>query len=124
MTKDMINSLSKHKFVKVDIRDNPYYCDCRIIEVMKYLELQDMPTQYDCLKSFNCSSPPNVHGKLIARISMDELKCSKETVLNITVIIIIVGIITTFIITTIIIHFRNIIKVILYTRLNITFPCF
>ena len=124
ITKDMINSFSKHKFVHVDIRENPYHCDCRIIEVMKYLELQDMPAQYDFLKSLKCSSPVSVYGKLIASISMDELKCSKETVLNITVIIIIVGIITTFIITTLIIHFRNITKVILYTRLNITFPCF
>lgn len=124
ITKDMINSFSKHKFVKVDIRENSYHCDCRIIEVLKYLELQDMPAHYDYLKSLKCSSPVSVHGKLIARISMDQLKCSKETVLNITVIIIIVVIITTFIITMLIIHFRNIIKVILYTRLNIKFPCF
>jgi hypothetical protein len=91
---------------------------------MKYLELQDMPAPYDYLKSLKCSSPVSVYGKLTASISMDELKCNKETVLNITVIIIIVGIITTFIITMLIIHFRNIIKIILYTRLNITFPYF
>ena len=84
ITKDMINSFSKHKFVKIDIRENSYHCDCRIIEVMKYLELQDMPAHYDYLKSLKCSSPVSVYGKLIASISMDELKCSKETVLNIT----------------------------------------
>lgn len=123
LTKNMINSFSKLKFVEVDIHDNPYLCDCRAIEAMNYLKSMKLPSHYDYLRNLNCVNPVQLRGRLISTLSMDELKCRKEHVLNVPVIILGVVTITLFTITTVLIYFRNVIKVVLYTRMNIKFPC-
>lgn len=123
ITKDMINSFSKHKFVKVDIRENPYHCDCRTIGIVRYLESKTLPDHYNYLKTLTCVSPVNVHGRIISSLSREELKCSREEVINIPVIVLSSIIIVLFTITIVIIYFRNVIQVILYTRMNIKCQC-
>lgn len=123
LTKNMINSFSKLKFVKVDIDENPYLCDCRAIEAMHYLKSMKLPSHYDYLKYLKCVNPVQLRDRLISTLSMDELNCRKENVLNVPVIILGVVITTLFTITTVLIYFRNVIKVVLYTRMNINFPC-
>jgi hypothetical protein len=62
LTKNMINSFSKLKFVKVDIDENPYLCDCRAIEAMNYLKSMKLPSssvQYD----LNYISKINQYGR-------------------------------------------------------------
>lgn len=123
MTKDMINSFSKHKFVMVDIRENPYHCDCRTIDIVKYLESKTLPNHYQYLKTLTCVSPVNVHRRIISSLSREELKCSHEEVINIPVIVLSSIIIVLFTITVVMIYFRNVIQVILYTRMNIRCQC-
>jgi hypothetical protein len=123
LTKNMINSFSKLKFVKVDIDENPYLCDCRAIEAMNYLKSMKLPSHYDYLKYLKCVNPVQLRDRLISTLSMDKLNCRKENVLNVPVIILGVVITTLFTITTVLIYFRNVIKVVLYTRMNINFPC-
>jgi hypothetical protein len=122
LSKHMVNSFSNHKFVKVDIRDNPYHCDCDTIGTVQYLKSKIMPEQYNYLKSLQCESPANVKGRLIISLSLDELQCRKDNILNIPAIIICVAMSVLF--TTIaILYFRKVIKDVLFTRLNIRLSC-
>lgn len=122
LSKHMVNSFTNHKFVKVDIRDNPFHCDCDIIATDKYLKAKTMPEQYNYLKSLQCESPANVKGRLIFSLSLDELHCRKDNILIIPAIIICVTMSVLF--TTIaILYFRKVIKDVLFTRLNVQSPC-
>jgi hypothetical protein len=81
-----------------------------------------MPEQYNYLKSLQCESPANVKGRLIISLSLDELQCRKDNILNIPAIIICVAMSVLF--TTIaILYFRKVIKDVLFTRLNIRLSC-
>ncbi|XP_063411430.1 toll-like receptor 2 type-1 [Mytilus trossulus] len=123
LTKGMIDSFSTHEFVKVDISENPFLCECGIIEVMKYLSTKTMPKAYDYLGSLECANPLNVRGRQLSSLSFQELKCNQETVINFPLIVMSIIAITLFVIILMTIYFRNLIKVILFTRLNINFPC-
>lgn len=122
LSKHMVNLFSNHKFVKVDIRDNPYHCDCDTIGTVKYLKSKTMPEQYNYLKSLQCNSPVNVKGRLIISLSLDELQCRKDNKLNIPAIIICVAMSVLFNAIAIL-YFRKIIKDMLFARLNIQSPC-
>jgi len=122
LSKHMVNSFSNHKFVKVDIRDNPYHCDCDTIGTVKYLKSKTIPEQYNYLKSLQCKSPVNMKGRLILSLSLDELQCRKDNILNIPAIIICVAMSVLFT-TFAILYFRKVIKAVLFTRPNIQSPC-
>ncbi|VDI78755.1 toll-like receptor 1 [Mytilus galloprovincialis] len=123
LTKGMIDSFSTHKFVKVDISENPFLCDCGIIEVMEYLSAKTMPTAYDYLRTLKCGNPSKVRGRQMITLLSTELNCNQETVINFPVVVMGIITITLFVITFLTIYFRNMIKVILFTRLNINLPC-
>ncbi|CAC5415042.1 unnamed protein product [Mytilus coruscus] len=123
LTKGIIDSFYNHEFVKVDISENPFLCDCGMIEVMEYLSSKTMPKAYDYLGSLKCANPSNVRGRQLLSLSSTELNCNTETVINFPIVIMCIIAITLFIITLLTIYFRNLIKVILFTRLNINFPC-
>ncbi|CAC5393874.1 unnamed protein product [Mytilus coruscus] len=119
LTKGMIDSFSTHEFVKVDITENPFLCDCAIIEVMEYLSSKTMPKAYDYLGSLECANPSNVRGRKLISLSPTELNFNKETVINFPIVILSIITITLFIITLLtLIYFRNMIKVNLFSRLN------
>ncbi|XP_063443436.1 uncharacterized protein LOC134723818 [Mytilus trossulus] len=80
LTKGMIDSFSTHEFVKVDISENPFICDCGIIEVMEYFSSKTMPKAYDYLESLECANPSNVRGRKLKSLSLTELNCNKKTV--------------------------------------------
>ncbi|CAC5384153.1 unnamed protein product [Mytilus coruscus] len=123
LTKGMIDSFSTHEFVKVDISENPFLCDCGIIEVLEYLSSKTMPKAYDYLGSLVCANPLNVRGRQLLSLSLTELNCNKETVINFPIIVMSIIAIALFVITLLTLYFRNLIKVILFTRLNINFAC-
>ncbi|XP_071171936.1 toll-like receptor 6 [Mytilus edulis] len=123
LTKRMIDSFSTHEFIKVDISENPFVCDCGVLEVMAYLSSKTMPKVYDYLGSLKCSKPSNVRGRKLINMSATDLNCNKETVVNFQVVVLSIITITLVIITLLTIYFRNMIKVILFTRLNINCPC-
>ncbi|CAG2240821.1 unnamed protein product [Mytilus edulis] len=119
LTKGIIDLFSTHEFVKVDITENPFLCDCGIIEVMEYLSSKTMPKAYDYLGSLECANPSNVRGRKLISLSPSELNCNKDTVVNIPVVVLIIITITLVIITLLtFIYFRNKIKVNLFSILN------
>ncbi|CAC5400561.1 unnamed protein product [Mytilus coruscus] len=112
LTKGMIDSFSTHEYVKVDISENPFLCDCGIIEVMEYLSSKTMPKAYDYLGSLECVNPSNVRGRHLLSLSPTELNCNKETVINFPIVVLSIITITLFIITMLtLIYFRDMIKV-------------
>ncbi|XP_063442817.1 toll-like receptor 6 [Mytilus trossulus] len=123
LTKHMIDSFSTHEFVKVDISENPFVCDCGVLEVMAYLTSKTMPKVYDYLGSLECSKPSKFRGRKLLNMSATDLNCIKETIVNFQVVVFSIITITLIIITLLTIYFRNMIKVILFTRLNIKCPC-
>ncbi|CAG2240822.1 unnamed protein product [Mytilus edulis] len=80
LTKGMIDSFSTHRYLKVDISENPFLCDCGIIEVMEYLYSKTMPKAYDYLGSIECANPSNVCGRKLKSLSLTDLNCNNETV--------------------------------------------
>ncbi|CAG2184655.1 unnamed protein product [Mytilus edulis] len=78
LTKGMIDSFSTHEFVKVDISENPFLCDCGIIEVMEYLSTKTMPTAYDYLRTLKCENPSKVRGRQMITLSSTELNCNQK----------------------------------------------
>jgi hypothetical protein len=68
LTKNMINSFSKLKFVKVDIDENPYLCDCRAIEAMNYLKSMKLPSHHDYLKYLKCVNPVQQRDRMFIRV--------------------------------------------------------
>ncbi|CAC5398731.1 unnamed protein product [Mytilus coruscus] len=88
LTKGMIDSFSTHKFVKVDISENPFLCDCDIIEVMEYLSSKTMPKAYDYLGSLECANPSNVRGRQLLSLSLTDLNCTRnnETGINVSIL--------------------------------------
>ncbi|XP_063442772.1 toll-like receptor 10 [Mytilus trossulus] len=119
LTKGMIDSFSTHEFVKVDISENPFLCDCGIIEVIEYLSSKTMLKAYDYLDSLGCANPSNVRGRKLISLTPTELNCNKDTVVNFPVVVLIIITISLVIITLFtLIYFRNKIKVNLCSRLN------
>ncbi|CAC5415050.1 unnamed protein product [Mytilus coruscus] len=123
LTKGMIDSFSTHEFVKVDISENPFLCDCGIIEVIEYLSSKTMPKDYDYLKSLECANPSKVRGRQLLSLSLTELNCNKETFETFPIVVMSIITITFFVIILLVIYFRDPIKIILFTRLNINCPC-
>ncbi|CAC5415043.1 unnamed protein product [Mytilus coruscus] len=123
LTKGMIDSFSTDEFVKVDITKNPFLCDCGIIRAIEYLSSKTMPKAYDYLGSLECANLSNVRGRQLLSLSLTELNCNTDTVIHFPIFFMSIITITLFVITLLTIYFRNLIKVILFTRLNINFPC-
>ncbi|XP_071171954.1 toll-like receptor 6 [Mytilus edulis] len=125
LTKAMIDSFSTYKFVKADISENPFLCDCGIIEAMEYLSSKTMPKAYDYLGSLECANPIHVRGRQLLSLSRADLNCTrkKETIINVSILAISIVAIIVSIVTFFAIYFRILIKKIVYTRLNIKCPC-
>ncbi|XP_052060081.1 toll-like receptor 2 type-2 [Mytilus californianus] len=123
LTKGMVDSFSTHAFFKVDISENPFLCDCGIIEVIEYLSSKTMPKAYDYLGSLECANPTNVRGRQLLSLSLTELNCNKETFINFPIVVMSIITITFFVIILLVIYLRDLFKIILFTRLNINCPC-
>jgi hypothetical protein len=52
-----------------------------------YLKSMKLPSHHDYLKYLKCVNPVQLRDRLISTLSMDELNCRKENVLNVPVII-------------------------------------
>ncbi|XP_063442643.1 uncharacterized protein LOC134722940 [Mytilus trossulus] len=72
LTKSIIDSFSTYKFVKVDISENPFLCDCSTIEAIEYLSSKTMPKAYDYLGSLECANPTHVRGRQLIALTMLE----------------------------------------------------
>ncbi|CAC5415053.1 unnamed protein product [Mytilus coruscus] len=123
LTTEVLDSFSSHKFVMVDIRENPFRCDCGTIGVFKYLSTKNMSKFYDYLRSLECASPLSVRGRKMSSLSISDLNCRKVTIINIPAIALSIVTIAIIISVVLIIYFRNLIKIILFTRLGIRFAC-
>ncbi|KAK3085867.1 hypothetical protein FSP39_009828 [Pinctada imbricata] len=127
LTKENLESYMRHKFVKVDIRDNPFVCDCRMNTVKEFLlgNGHKLPKQYDYLYGLRCTAPSNLKGRRIMKLSADEFGCEKSSRrLEMNTIIILSALSAVIIIITIVVVvFRNEIPVLIFTRIYIHITC-
>ncbi|XP_062594966.1 slit homolog 1 protein-like [Saccostrea cucullata] len=59
----------------VDLRDNPWFCDCKLHEVSR--RLQKSFIKYSDLRfEVKCNGPPELHGESIADVDLSDLICN------------------------------------------------
>lgn len=120
-----------HKFVKVDIRNNPFICNCEMRDFVEFFQHQNNLTtkgansQYDYLRYLECQKPDDLKGRKIVSLKLHDLGCEIETTTLLTAPIIalciIIVILVVFIV--VIIKYRKEIVILAFTRLNIVLPC-
>ncbi|XP_071091129.1 protein toll-like [Haliotis cracherodii] len=119
-----IISFSHYKRVFIDMRGNPFRCDCAMANLNDFLQkntnkdLSNMNYLYD----LKCVTPQRFRGKAIRDLSK-ELLCSTDTtayVAQISVLcVIVIILIITIIVTT---RYRKEITILAFTRFNILLP--
>ncbi|XP_071084949.1 toll-like receptor 6 [Haliotis cracherodii] len=125
-----INSFSKTKGAVIDIRNNPFRCDCAMANFSDYLQKnikkdqgENININYSYLWDLKCVSPQRFRGKAIRSLSKEVL-CSTDTtayVAQIAVLcVIVIILIITIIVTT---RYRKEITILAFTRFNILLPC-
>ncbi|XP_033755264.1 uncharacterized protein LOC117338149 [Pecten maximus] len=82
VTLNELTILQDHQFVKVDIRKNPFICDCGMADFVKYFRQSTPVTkfgvagQYKYLLSLKCERPQSLKGRVIVDLDLEELGCS------------------------------------------------
>ncbi|XP_046563133.1 protein toll-like [Haliotis rubra] len=125
-----IHSFSKTKGAVIDIRNNPFRCDCAMANFSNYLQKDmnkllgvDKDMNYTYLRDLKCVTPEKFQGRTIRDLSK-EMLCSTDTrayiaqisVLSVVVIILLITII-------VMTRYRKEITILAFTRFNITLPC-
>ncbi|OWF48168.1 Toll-like receptor 6 [Mizuhopecten yessoensis] len=131
ITLKQLRSLQHHKYVKVDIRDNPFVCDCGMRDFVEFFRHKNNLTidgavgQYTYLQDLECQKPEVVKGRKIVGLTIHELGCDLETTTLLAAPIIILCVIVVFLIVfiIIIIKYRKEIVILAFTRLHILLPC-
>ncbi|XP_060075276.1 uncharacterized protein LOC132554965 [Ylistrum balloti] len=83
VTRDELTRLQHHRYVKIDIRNNPFNCDCAMADFVEYFQVTTaeekfgISGQYKYLLHLRCESPPSLKGRIIVDLTMDELACNK-----------------------------------------------
>jgi len=70
-----------NKLQKLDISDNPYWCDCDFVDTLSWLKNFKNHNGRQLLNSFRlvCNGPPKVAGREVLTLSVDELQqCVEE----------------------------------------------
>ncbi|XP_067651917.1 toll-like receptor 6 [Haliotis asinina] len=125
-----MHSFSRTKGAVIDIRNNPFRCDCAMANFSDYLQKDmkkmlgvDMDMNYTYLWDLKCVTPERFQGRTIRDLSK-EMLCSTDTrayiaqisVLSVVVIILLVTII-------VMTRYRKEITILAFTRFNIILPC-
>ncbi|XP_060075275.1 toll-like receptor 6 [Ylistrum balloti] len=131
ITLKQLHSLQHHRFVKVDIRNNPFDCNCGMRDFVQFFRHENNLTtdgvvgQYIYLQDLECQRPVTLKGRRIVGLTFNELGCELETTTllaaPIIILCLIVVILVVFII--IMIKYRKEIVILAFTRLNILLPC-
>ncbi|KAK3086674.1 hypothetical protein FSP39_021772 [Pinctada imbricata] len=127
LTKENLESFLQHKFVKIDVRNNPFECDCRMNVVKQFLlrNSQKLPKQYEYLYNLRCVTPRNLRGMRIINLSRINFGCDKSSSkLEINTVVILSTLSGVIILTAVVvIVFRNEIIVLFFTRIYIHINC-
>lgn len=111
----------------VYVQNNPFHCDCYTKDLIEFLHKTGNFTgrhQYQYMYDLKCQSPPNLHGKLISGLTLEDVGC--ETILSSFYKAPIIGMsIAMFFVILFLglaIRYRKEIVILAYTRLNIRIP--
>ena len=125
-----LRSFLRHKNVVVDIRNNPFICNCEMKYLIEFVEREidissNEQRSYGNLRDLKCASPPNLKGRSIVQLSSQELGCTKnELILNdLPVILLFLTSLLLAIMCMVAFTYRKVIIIILYTRLRIPYIC-
>ncbi|OWF48167.1 Trophoblast glycoprotein [Mizuhopecten yessoensis] len=84
--------IQHHRFVKVDIRNNPYICDCHMADFVNFASNNSryetkfgVVGQYKYLRDLKCASPPSLKGRIIFDLSLNELGCTTVKTIDVTI---------------------------------------
>ncbi|XP_060075277.1 protein toll-like [Ylistrum balloti] len=76
-----LESLLHHRFVKVDIRNNPFNCDCKMRDFIDYFRRPNNliqggnAEQYDYLRRLKCQEPLFLKGRTIVDLNHSDIGC-------------------------------------------------
>ena len=112
---ETLRSMRHHKFVKVDIRDNPFDCRCEMRAFVDYMRnphnnytknAEVTGYKYTYLKDLKCANPPRVRGRRIVTLSYEDLGCEVEVTIIPTSTYIALGVIAILLLMAIILAVR------------------
>ncbi|XP_069114748.1 uncharacterized protein [Argopecten irradians] len=76
-----LKSFTGHRFVKVDIRNNPIKCDCKMLDFIDFFSQPNELTkggnasQYSYLRHLKCKEPLSLKGRTIVDLSREDIGC-------------------------------------------------
>lgn len=111
ITLKQLNSLKDHKYVTVDIRKNPFICNCKMKDFVEHFHLPRDQTvvgvsrQYDYLRYLTCGSPDFLQGRVIVDLTLADLGCygrpTDRTIYAVVVLGVVIGMLVLYFIVTI-----------------------
>ncbi|XP_071084963.1 toll-like receptor 6 [Haliotis cracherodii] len=124
-----IESFSKVDGVVINVRDNPFQCDCAMGNFSMYLQKYSSTTEaginrdYAYLWDLECVTPEKFRGKRISEFTR-KILCSTDMTAYISQISAICVTVVIFLIFVILcVRYRKEIRILTFTRCNIILPC-
>ncbi|KAK6185375.1 hypothetical protein SNE40_007625 [Patella caerulea] len=125
-----IVSLSLLESALIDIRNNPFNCECNEITYFNQFLLQNdgpaaagLQAGYEYLWDIKCVQPPRLAGRKISELNKSIL-CDADVSIYVAQIAILSTVVIILLIVIILItRYRKDIRIIFFTRLNIILPC-
>ncbi|KAK3086813.1 hypothetical protein FSP39_023885 [Pinctada imbricata] len=130
ITKRALKSFLNHRNVIIDIRNNPFLCNCDMKYFVDFINQENNLTSstissYHYLKDLRCVQPKLFYGRKIASLTPEDLGCQRLTIkFDITPAITLSVVISITIGIFVFMHrFRKEITIICFTRFHLRLPC-
>lgn len=124
LTSDDLEALKmRSKTFVVDIRDNPFSCDCKLTHFVIELKntSNELEAKYEYLRNLKCSSPAQYKGEIISLLENDF--CETLVILATPLVILSVFVLVFVVVFFVTIRYRREIMILFFTRLHISLPC-
>ncbi|XP_050399512.2 toll-like receptor 2 type-2 isoform X1 [Patella vulgata] len=125
-----IESLSLLESALIDIRNNPFKCECNEITYFNQFLLQNdgpvaagLRADYEYLWDIKCVQPPRLAGRKISELNKSILCDADVSIYVAQIATLSTVVIILLIIIVLITRYRKDIRIIFFTRLNIILPC-
>lgn len=113
------------KTVYVDIRDNPFNCDCKLTNFVKELKntSSKLLTRYKYLTEMKCAQPEQLKGRFVAQLEHDLCEALEVIILAAPLAILSTFLLILVTVLVLTIKCRKEIMILAFTRLHISLPC-